>query len=118
MREETVISPLIMKDAMIVLTTTSSRQEAENIAEYLVKKRLAACVQIMPKIHSIYVWKKNLCKEREVLLFIKSRRALFKEVEKVIKQHHSYEVPEIMALPIMAGSSSYLQWMKQSLRSK
>ena len=100
-------------DSIIIFSTFSSRLEAEKIAKFLIKKRLAACVQILPKMESIYFWKHKIHKNKEHLMIIKSRKSLFEKVTKLIQENHSYETPEILALPVIKGSSDYLQWLTQ-----
>ncbi len=98
---------------IIILTSVSSYKEAEKIADALVDARLASCVSILQNIKSIYKWqgKKERC--RENLLFIKSKENKFKQIAKKIKSLHSYQVPEIIALPVIKGSKDYLDWIKQ-----
>ena len=103
-----------MKNYIVIYITTGNAEEAENIAEGLVRKGLAACVNIVPKIKSIYKWKGNICNDDECLLIVKSRKDLLKEVIKWVKKHHSYETPEIIALPIVDGSKDYLKWIEDS----
>ena len=109
---------LLMKDAISIFVTAASRKEAKKIANHLVQQKLAACVQVLPGMESTYAWKKKICYDREVLLIIKSRKQLFSRLEKAIRKLHSYDVPQIVALPIIQGSSAYLQWMKSNLISK
>ncbi len=106
-----------MDEYIMVLTTTDSKEVAEGIAERLVEKKLAACVQIIGPIKSVYRWKKKVEKAEEWLCFIKTRASLFSELERVIKQIHPYEVPEIIALPIVNGSSDYLDWLQRETES-
>jgi len=94
----------------IITTTTRNKESAKKIAKLLVEKQMAACVQIFP-IESIYVWKKKICEENEMLLFIKSKTVLFKEIKTVIKENHSYEVPQIIQIPITDGLGEYLKWI-------
>ncbi len=96
---------------IIVTTTTSSDAETEKIALALIQKKLAACVQVLP-IKSFYTWKDKLNIENENLLIIKCKRMDFAEIEKCIKENHSYEVPEIIMVPIEKGSKEYLDWIK------
>lgn len=98
----------------VVLVTASSQQEAEAIAESLVQMRLAACVTLSP-IHSVYRWQGSLHKEQEWQLSIKSELARFSELETRVRELHSYAVPEIIALPILAGSDAYLQWISEQV---
>lgn len=100
----------------VVLVTASSRLEAEKIAQVLVEKKLAACVSLMP-IHSIYTWKSEVCQEDEWQLMIKTDLRHFEQLETQIKQLHSYEVPEIIALPIIKGSADYLNWISEQTQN-
>ena len=102
-----------MKEFIVIFVTSSSLEEAEKIGNSLVEKRLVACVNIMPEIKSIFLWKGKIAKEKEVLLIAKSRRELFDSIQNEVKVLHSYEVPEIIALPIEAGSEDYLEWIKK-----
>lgn len=102
---------------ILIFITTGSVQEAEMIANVLVKKRLAACGNIVPAIRSIFWWQGSLENEQETLLILKSRSALFSEIIMVVKTLHSYEEPEIIAMPILAGSKSYLTWIEKETRS-
>jgi len=94
--------------------TASSAEEATRIAELLLNQKLAACVQILPDMQSIYVWKGEVQREKEVLLLVKTTRANFAELEREVRAIHSYETPEIIALPIAAGSEPYLKWLTSS----
>ncbi|HEY6189363.1 MAG TPA: divalent-cation tolerance protein CutA [Pyrinomonadaceae bacterium] len=98
-------------DAIVVLMTAGSREEAARLAEMLVGARLAACVQIMPEMESIYHWKGSIQRDPEFLLLAKTTRAKFEELEREVRALHSYETPEIIALPVTAGSSPYLEWL-------
>ena len=93
--------------------TASSHEEAENIAENLVSHKLAACVNILPNMKSFYWWDDKVCKDDELLLVAKIKTSLFKDLEKAVKKLHSYDVPEMILLPIENGSNTYLQWMKK-----
>lgn len=99
----------------VVLVTAASRQEAEAIATSLVKSQLAACVSLLP-IQSIYTWQDELHQEQEWQLLIKTDLAQFQTLEAKIRELHSYEVPEIIALPIIAGSQLYLQWISEQVK--
>jgi len=101
---------------IVVFVTTSSEEEASEIARYLVEKGLAACVNIVKDVSSIYVWKGKVEESREYLLVIKSRIDYFEKLINAIKEKHSYEVPEIIALPIIAGNKEYIEWLNNSLR--
>jgi periplasmic divalent cation tolerance protein len=98
-----------------ITTTTDKKEVAERIAFRLVEEKLAACVQIVGPITSIYRWKENIERAEEWQCIIKSREGLYKEIELVIKSVHSYEVPEIIAIPIVAGSGEYLEWLQGEL---
>jgi len=104
-----------MSGYVTVLTTTASEAEAEAIAGALLADELAACVQITA-IRSRYVWKGEVQRETEQLLLIKTRAALFEIVRAKIRTMHSYETPEIVALPIVAGDADYLSWMAGVVR--
>lgn len=101
----------------IVLVTASSQMEATSIAEALIKAKLAACVSVMP-IRSLYTWKDEIHNEEEWQLVIKTDLNQFAQLETKIRSVHSYEVPEIIAMPIVQGSHSYLQWMTEQLDAK
>lgn len=96
---------------IIVFVTCSSAEEAEMIASTLVEKHLAACGNIVPAIRSIFWWKDSLEQEQEVLVMLKSRAELFPQIEEAVTSLHSYEVPEIIAIPLVAGSAAYLTWL-------
>lgn len=98
----------------VVLVTAGSRQEAEVIATSLVNSRLAACVSLVP-IHSIYTWQDELHQEQEWQLLIKTDLRKFQSLEAKIRELHSYEVPEVIALPIVAGSRPYLNWLSEQV---
>lgn len=100
-----------MIDAVVMMTTTNSEREARSIAHLLVEADLAACVQIIPKIVSVYKWDKEIRSDQEYLLLIKTLEKKIKDVRDTIKKHHSYEIPELIALPIIDGLDSYLNWM-------
>jgi periplasmic divalent cation tolerance protein len=96
-----------------VLTTCESRDEAQKIAEELVKQRACACVQITGPLLSIYRWKGTVERSQEWRCTVKTRGDLFDRVEEIVKSLHSYEVPEIAALPIVEGSDDYLSWIQE-----
>jgi periplasmic divalent cation tolerance protein len=105
-----------MSDFQIVLSTCAHREEAERIAHRLVELQLAACVNILPGVQSIYRWQGNVESAAEVLMVIKTRADLVPEVELTIAGLHSYEVPEFLVLPVFGGSHAYLAWLRDSLR--
>ena len=100
-------------ELIIVLVTCGSEEEALKISRSLVEERLAACVNLISPVRSIYRWEGEIWDEKEWLLMIKTQRKRFKEIEAKVKSLHSYSVPEIIALPIIAGSSSYLAWLAE-----
>lgn len=103
-----------MNEFIQVFTTTESRAQAETIALALLERRLAACVQIGGPIHSKYWWQGRLEGAQEWFCLIKTRERLYGDVEREIKAVHSYETPEIVALPIVAGSRQYFSWIADS----
>lgn len=105
-----------MAGHLIVYISAPSLEMAESIGSGLVEKRLAACVNIIPKIVSIYRWRGEVCRDEEVLLVVKTRDELYDEVEKNVLSMHSYEVPEIVAMRLAKGSEPYLQWVDDSCR--
>ena len=104
-----------MTDMRIVLTTVSSQEEARRIANVLVERRLAACVNISSKIDSIYRWKDKIEESEEFLLLIKTTATAYPHVRDAIKELHSYELPECVALPIDDGSEEYFKWIGESV---
>ncbi|MDP2912430.1 MAG: divalent-cation tolerance protein CutA [Candidatus Omnitrophota bacterium] len=100
---------------IVILTTCASRKEAGKIAHALLAKRLIACANIIPGVESIFRWNGKLDEVKEALLILKTKRARFAAVKKEIGRIHSYEVPEIIALPIASGSKRYLQWIDKSV---
>jgi periplasmic divalent cation tolerance protein len=111
-----LLSNFTLMDYCVIMVTTSSHQEAETIAETLVESKLAACVQIFP-IQSIYTWHELVHNEPEFQLLIKTHRRQFEAIEAKIRELHSYEVSEIIALPIIAGSQPYLSWINEQLQN-
>ena len=101
-----------------VLTNCSTRKEARQIAQALVEGRLAACVNVGAQIKSFYRWKGKVETAKETPVIIKTTRSRFKAVEKVIRELHSYDLPEIIAVPIVGGSKNYLSWLTQSVGEK
>ncbi|HEX8649259.1 MAG TPA: divalent-cation tolerance protein CutA [Pyrinomonadaceae bacterium] len=105
-------------DAIVVLMTAASREEAARLAEMLVGARLAACVQIMPEMESIYHWQGSVHRDPEVLLLAKTTQANFDELEREVRALHSYEMPEVIALPVTAVSAPYLEWLTSTVKSQ
>ncbi len=105
-----------MTDYVQVLTTVCSEEEARRICDALVENRLAACVQVAGPVSSTYRWQGKLEHEREWQCLAKTEARLYKEVEAAIRRAHSYDEPEILALPVLAGSRGYLDWVSANLR--
>ena len=99
----------------LVITTCPSMEEAEQLAEKLLAARLAACVNIVPSVVSLYEWQGKMEREQEFMLFIKTRAEGFPELEKLVRASHSYELPELIAVPIDEGSKAYLNWIDTQL---
>ena len=98
---------------LVVFITTSSHEEACKIADALVSQRKAACVNIVPRVNSLFRWKGKIEEAEESLLVVKTRAKLFPDVVSTVKCIHSYEVPEIIALPIVEGNPNYLKWIDE-----
>jgi len=96
---------------IVVLITAASKEEAQRIAGLLLEQKKAACVNIVPGVESHFWWKGKLESEKESLLIVKSRASLLPEIIETVKKAHSYEVPEIIALPIAGGNEDYLEWI-------
>lgn len=99
---------------IVVFITASNEEEASKIARALVETRLAACVNMIRNIRSIYIWQGKTEDGAEVLLIAKTRRSLFDALSKKVKELHSYTVPEVIALPVVEGSADYLNWLKEA----
>jgi periplasmic divalent cation tolerance protein len=104
-----------MTDTLQVVTATSSREEAQQIASALVERRLAACVQVAGPVASTYRWNGQIEIAQEFLCIIKTRESHYLAVEDAIRELHSYAVPEILAIPVSAGSRAYLDWLRGEL---
>jgi len=100
-----------MTDKIVVLSTCTSAEEAEKIARRLVELRLAGCVNVLPGVRSFYRWKDAIENSGEWLLIVKTSRACFGRLRAELEQLHSYEVPEVVALPIVDGAPNYLNWL-------
>jgi periplasmic divalent cation tolerance protein len=98
---------------VVVFVTASSEEEAEKIAGLLLEKRKAACVNVIPRVNSRFWWQGKLDSAQESLLIIKTRAALVPQINDIVRKAHSYTVPEIVALPIVAGNADYLDWVDQ-----
>jgi periplasmic divalent cation tolerance protein len=104
-----------MTDKIVVLTTCASEQEAEALARAMVEQHVAACVNVVPGLKSYYHWQGKLESAGEWLLLIKSSRAAFAALRAALEKAHSYEVPEVIALPIVDGAPNYLNWLSTNL---
>jgi periplasmic divalent cation tolerance protein len=105
----------LQNNYIIVLVTTSSKQEAEKIAQHLLDERLIACANIISPVSSLFQWSGKTERAKEHLILMKSRKNLFKKISETVKALHSYLVPEILALPIIEGSKTYLDWLESCL---
>ncbi len=99
---------------IVIFITAPGEEEAAGIARSLVESRLAACVNIVRNMRSLYVWQGNIEDDTEVLMIVKTQKKLFKALSKKVRELHSYDVPEIIALPIVDGSEEYLTWLRES----
>jgi periplasmic divalent cation tolerance protein len=107
--------PVDPTDAIVVFMTAANREEAVRLAEMMVTARLAACVQILPEMESVYRWQGKIERQQEVLVIAKTATSKFEKLEKEVRAIHSYDTPEIVALPLTAGSTPYLEWLKKSV---
>jgi len=98
-------------DAIIVFLTAANGEEATRLADMLVGAHLAACVQILPEMESVYRWQGKIERSSEVLLLVKTIRGKFDELEREVRALHSYDTPEIIAVPVVTGSAAYLEWL-------
>src|ERR671913_1965326 len=103
--------PNDVTDAIVVFMTAANGEEATRLADMLVGAHLAACVQIMPEMESVYRWEGKIERQSEVLLLAKTTRAKFDDLEREVRALHSYDTPEIIAVPVINGSKPYLDWL-------
>jgi periplasmic divalent cation tolerance protein len=103
-----------VNEYLVVLVTAPSESVGQDIASALLDRRLCACVNILPSVTSLYVWEGEVCRDTEVLLLIKTVESHFDALAEVVREHHPYDVPEIVATPIVQGSSDYLGWIEAS----
>ena len=99
---------------MVIFITAPKEEEAAGIARSLIESRLAACVNIVRNIRSLYAWQGNIEDDTEVLMIVKTQKKLFNALSEKVRELHSYDVPEIIALPIVEGSKDYLTWLRES----
>ena len=100
----------------VIFVTAPDKKQARQIANKLIKTKLAACVNIIPGVESLFSWKGKIDSAKELLLIIKSEKSKLPRIIKTVKSLHSYEVPEIIALPIVAGNKEYLRWIDECIR--
>jgi periplasmic divalent cation tolerance protein len=105
-------------DALVALSTVGSADDAQRIARALVERRLAACVNVVPGLTSVYAWKGAVESGPELLLVIKTRRARFEALRAALVELHPYEVPELIALPVEAGHGPYLEWLRDQVEAE
>ena len=105
--------PEVVSDAIVVFMTASNGEEAARLADMLVGAHLATCVQILPEMESVYRWEGKIERAAEILLLAKTTRSKFEELEREVRALHSYDTPEIIAVPVVAGSARYLEWLSQ-----
>lgn len=105
-------------DAIVVFMTAANGEEAARLADMLVGAHLAACVQILPEMESVYRWQGKIERAGEILLLAKTTRAKFNELEKEVRALHSYDTPEIIAVPVIASSGPYLKWLLENTDSR
>ena len=98
-------------DAIVVFITAANGEEATRLAEMLVGAHLAACVQILPEMESVYRWEGKVERQAEILLLAKTTKDKFEDLEREVRALHSYETPEIIAVPVILGSAPYLEWL-------
>jgi periplasmic divalent cation tolerance protein len=104
-------------EAIVVFLTAANGEEATRLAEMLVGAHLAACVQILPEMESVYRWQGKIERQSEVLLIAKTTRGKFDDLEREVRALHSYDTPEIVAVPIVTGSAAYLEWLSKAASS-
>ncbi|MCH8493733.1 MAG: divalent-cation tolerance protein CutA [Idiomarina sp.] len=107
--------PKVVSEAYVVLCTAPDNATAQQLAEYVVNKQLAACVNILPQVQSVYRWQGEVQSDTEWLLVIKTSAAGYSKLEQAIAAQHPYDVPEIIALPISNGLPAYLSWLQTSI---
>ena len=105
-----------MSNYIIIYITTGSINEAKKIGRVLVEEKLVACSNIISPIRSIYRWQGKICDDKEALMVLKTKKKLFKQIIKRVETLHSYDVPEIIAMPIIEGSSKYLSWLNEETK--
>lgn len=105
-----------MSEYRLYLTTVQSKKDAKQIAEALLKYKAAACINIVEKLTSVYMWEGKVCTDDECLLIIKSRAELYEKVKKIVLTLHKYDLPELIEIPVMGGYEDYLGWIDESTK--
>ncbi len=100
---------------IVVFVTAKDRAEAKKISDQLLEKKLIACANIVEGVESVFWWQGKIDQAKETLIILKSKQSLFKKIVKTVKANHSYDVPEVIALPIVDGNPDYLKWIDESL---
>lgn len=106
---------MAISEAIVIFVTTPTSKEAQRISDLLIEKKKAACVNIIPRIDSVFGWEGKVEQQQECLLIVKSKVSVLNEVTRLVKQSHSYEVPEIIAMPIVGGNEDYLMWLDDAV---
>ncbi len=105
-----------MNNFIVIYITTGSVNEAKKIGRALVEEKLVACSNVISPIRSIYSWQGKICDDKEAMMILKTRKTHFKQIVKRVEKLHSYDVPEIIAMPIIEGSSKYLSWINEETK--
>ena len=105
-------------DSVVVIYVTTPPDQASTLAHHLVRNRLAACVNVVPEIRSVYRWEDNVEEDGECLLIIKTTKMMFENVSLAVRQLHPYSVPEVVALPVVDGFDGYLRWVRENVGAK
>jgi periplasmic divalent cation tolerance protein len=101
---------------IVVFITTANAEEAQRIADVLLNERKAACINIVPGVSSLFWWQGKLDSAEESLLIVKTRASVLSQIVNLVKEHHSYDIPEVIALPIIGGNRDYLEWMGREVK--
>lgn len=110
--------PITKSKIIIVFVTVPGLREGSRISRAILTSRLAACVNVIPGIQSIYKWKGKIVQEKEAMLVLKTTRVLYRKLERKIRELHPYEVPEVIAIPLICGSSQYVEWVAREVANK
>lgn len=110
--------PLTKSEIIIVFVTVPGLREGSRISRAILKSRLAACVNVIPGVQSMYQWEGKIVRDKEAMLVMKTTRLRYRELEQKIKKLHPYEVPEVIAIPLICGSSQYIEWVTREVANK